>query len=135
MCHGAARRRIPPSEAARRVGDEQPGESRNGRDTATGPQRRPAGGLGLNVEEDMSVEPQEEGGVPRGGRGSHLRGWLIPILIGLLFLGWGLAVFWTVGDKGPPAWDFGAVQDIPGQSPYSTEPRDAPAPVPQHVDR
>lgn len=36
------------------------------------------------------------------------------------FLVWGLFVFSTVGDKGPPVWDYGTVPDVPGQSPYST---------------
>jgi hypothetical protein len=40
--------------------------------------------------------------------------------IALLFFLWGLFVFFTVGDKGPPPWNFGVVEDIPGGSPYST---------------
>jgi hypothetical protein len=40
--------------------------------------------------------------------------------IALFFLVWGLTIFFVVGDKGPPSWDFGTVQDIPGESPYST---------------
>jgi hypothetical protein len=72
---------------------------------------------------------------PHGGGKSSLRSWLVPILIAVVFLCWGLIVYLAVGDKGPPPWDFGAVQDIPGQSPFSTEPKDGPGPVPQHVDR
>jgi hypothetical protein len=49
--------------------------------------------------------------------------WLVPLAIAAVFLIWGLAIFFLVGDKGPPAWDFGVVEDIPGQSPYSTERR------------
>jgi hypothetical protein len=40
--------------------------------------------------------------------------------IALCFLLWGLTIFFSVGEKGPPPWDFGTVQDIPGESPYST---------------
>ena len=40
--------------------------------------------------------------------------------IAILFFLWGLTIFFTVGEKGPPPWDFGTVQDIPGESPYST---------------
>ena len=47
------------------------------------------------------------------GVGKTLRSWLIVIGIALLFLCWGLFVFLTVGDKGPPRWDFGVVEDIP----------------------
>jgi len=54
---------------------------------------------------------------------SAAKGWLVPCAIAALFLVWGLAIFFLVGDKGPPAWDFGVVEDIPGQSPYSTERR------------
>lgn len=51
------------------------------------------------------------------------RSWLVPCAIAVLFLIWGLAIFFLVGDKGPAPWDFGVVEDIPGQSPYSTERR------------
>ncbi len=49
-----------------------------------------------------------------------LRSWIIVVSIAVLFLIWGLLVFFVVGDKGPPVWDFSVVEDIPGQSPYST---------------
>jgi hypothetical protein len=52
--------------------------------------------------------------------GSALRSWLVVFGIAFAFLLWGFLVYYTVGDKGAPAWDFGVVQDIPGQSPYST---------------
>lgn len=54
---------------------------------------------------------------------STLKDWLVPIAIAVLFLVWGLVIFFMVGNKGQPPWDFGAVEDIPGQSPYSTERR------------
>jgi hypothetical protein len=50
-----------------------------------------------------------------------IKDWLVPIAIAVLFLLWGFLIFFLVGDKGPPPWDFGVVEDIPGQSPYSTE--------------
>ena len=52
---------------------------------------------------------------------SDLRSWIIVVGIALSFFIWGIFLFSTVGDKEPPNWDFGAVQDIPGQSPYSTD--------------
>jgi len=52
-----------------------------------------------------------------------IRDWLIPIAIAALFLFWGLLIYCLVGDKGPAPWNFGVVEDIPGQSPYSTERR------------
>ena len=54
---------------------------------------------------------------------STLKDWLVPIAIAVLFLVWGLLIFFMVGNKGQPPWDFGTVEDIPGQSPYSTERR------------
>ena len=54
---------------------------------------------------------------------SAAKSWLVPFAIAAVFLAWGLLVFFLVGDKGPPAWDFGIMADIPGQSPYSTERR------------
>ena len=52
-----------------------------------------------------------------------IKDWLVPIAIAVLFLLWGLLIFFMVGNKGQPPWDFGVVEDIPGQSPYSTERR------------
>jgi quinol-cytochrome oxidoreductase complex cytochrome b subunit len=52
-----------------------------------------------------------------------LRSWMIIIAMTFLFLLWGLFIFFAVGDKGPPPWNFGVVEDVPGQSPYSTERR------------
>jgi hypothetical protein len=54
---------------------------------------------------------------------SSIKDWLVPITIAILFLLWGLLIFFMVGNKGQPPWDFGGVEDIPGQSPYSTERR------------
>jgi len=48
-------------------------------------------------------------------------GWIIVVAIAILFVLWGLFIFFAVGDKGPPSWDFGVIKDIPGESPYSTE--------------
>lgn len=49
------------------------------------------------------------------------RTWLFVIALSLALLLWGLFLFFAIGDKGPPTWDFGAVEDVPGQSPYSTQ--------------
>jgi hypothetical protein len=67
---------------------------------------------------------------------TSFKSWAIILALALLFIVWGLFIFLTVGDKGPPAWDFGAVQDIPGQSSYSTHPPrqgKGTEPEPQHV--
>jgi hypothetical protein len=55
-----------------------------------------------------------------GDRREMARSWAIVLGIALSFLAWGLLIFFTVGDKGPPGWDFSVVEDIPGQSVYST---------------
>jgi hypothetical protein len=49
-----------------------------------------------------------------------LRSLGIVMAMAVFFFCWGLTIFFTVGEKGPPSWDFGTVQDIPGESPYST---------------
>ena len=67
---------------------------------------------------------------------TELRSWVIILVLAGLFLAWGLFIFFSVGDKGPPSWDFGVVRDIPGESPYSTERAQKgklPDPLPQHV--
>ena len=53
-------------------------------------------------------------------RKGTLRSWIIVMTIAVLFFIWGLFIFFAVGDKGPPVWDFSVVEDIPGESPYST---------------
>ncbi len=70
----------------------------------------------------------------------------ITLGLAVFFLIWGLTIFFVVGDKGPPGWDFGTVQDIPGESAYSTHrmkevadltPLPVPSTIPvdkQHVD-
>ena len=65
---------------------------------------------------------------------ASLRSWMIILGIAILFLCYGLFMFFVVGDKGPPVWDFGVVEDIPGESVYSTHPG-ASAPEPQHVSQ
>ena len=61
------------------------------------------------------------------------RSLLVVIAIALSFLAWGLFIFFSVGDKGSPPWDFGIVADIPGESAYSTHSPEAPEAEPQHV--
>ena len=51
---------------------------------------------------------------------ARIKSWLIVAAIVFYILLYGLIVFFAVGDKGPPGWDFGAIKDVPGESPYST---------------
>ncbi len=74
--------------------------------------------------------------IERESRGPVIRGWLFVIALALGFFIYGVTMFFIVGDKGPPDWDFGTVEDIPGQSIYSTNPAilgPAGIPEPQHV--
>jgi hypothetical protein len=74
---------------------------------------------------------------------SWVRTWSIIGAIAAGFLAWGLLIYFVIGDKGPPNWDFSVIPDIPGQSAYSTysptrpnglAPGPEPASVePQHV--
>ena len=48
-------------------------------------------------------------------------GWIVVVAMAVVFILWGLFIFFAVGDKGPPSWDFGVIKDIPGESSYSTE--------------
>jgi hypothetical protein len=67
-------------------------------------------------------------------RKAAFRTWVIVVLIAALFVCWGLIVFYTVGDKGPPPWHYWQVEDVPGESPFSTERSLAKDPSPQHVN-
>lgn len=76
-----------------------------------------------------------EGG-QRQERRTDIRGWVYVCGLALLFLIYGLFMFYMIGDKGPPGWDFGTVEDVPGQSIYSTHPGTPgtiPEPEPQHI--
>ncbi len=71
----------------------------------------------------------------KGNDKSTIGSLIIVIVIAISFLAWGLFIFFSVGDKGSPSWDFGIVQDIPGESVYSTHPPGSPGPDPQHVSQ
>ncbi len=58
---------------------------------------------------------------PERSRGDTFRSMGIVTAMAVFFFCWGLMIFFTVGEKGPPSWDFGTTQDIPGQSPYATQ--------------
>lgn len=69
-------------------------------------------------------------------KGLQVRSWILVWLLAIFFLLYGLFMYAVVGDKGPPDWDFGIIEDIPGKSAYSTFPEPAGAtkePAPQHV--
>jgi len=50
-------------------------------------------------------------------------------MVGLILLK-GVFTFLVVGDNGQPTWDYGTVEDIPGESPYAAYQL---LPDPQHV--
>jgi hypothetical protein len=56
--------------------------------------------------------------------------WLVIWLLLLAILLQGQFAFRTVGDLGQPTWDYGIVEDVPGQSPYAMYPL---LQHPQHV--
>ncbi len=66
-----------------------------------------------------AIEPKE----------SSARTWFLIILLLILILIKGFLSFFVVGDQGPPDWNFEAIKDVPGESPYANYPLDNP----QHV--
>jgi hypothetical protein len=88
----------------------------------------------------VSMELVESKVEPVGGRKSGesvIRGWLVVSGVALLFVAYGLLLYFAIGDKGPPDWDFGSVEDVPGASVYSTYPYGGPVSAPdrQHVSQ
>lgn len=56
--------------------------------------------------------------------------------LAVCFFIWGMFLFLTIGDKGPPGWNFGTIDDVPGSSPYSTAGgQNNPGLTPQTIDR
>jgi len=45
--------------------------------------------------------------------------WVLVVGFGIALLFWGFLIYFTVGDKGPPPWDYSIVEDVPGEAPYS----------------
>ncbi len=86
-------------------------------------------------EKPEGRDVQQEVAGERHFKRQVLQGWVIVCAISVAFVLYGLFALFVVGDKGPPDWDFGAVEDVPGQSPYSTYPYEGgmPDPEPQHV--
>lgn len=50
----------------------------------------------------------------------RIRTWAILAVLAAGILALGIFLWAVLGDRGAPPWDFGAQQDVPGQSPYST---------------
>lgn len=75
-----------------------------------------------------------------GGEGAlkekgNLKGWLTVIGIAVIFLIWALFAYFMIGQKKQGPWDFGTIEDVPGESVYSTDragARGTPPPK-QHV--
>ena len=61
---------------------------------------------------------------------SVFRSWRNIFLMVVLILGTGFYAFFLIGDRGMPAWDYGAVEDVPAESPYADYEL---LPHPQHV--
>jgi hypothetical protein len=93
------------------------------------------------TESTMAVKGiMDEDRDPQQGheRQVEIKGWLYVCVLALCFLLYGLFMFFMIGDKGPPEWDFGIIEDIPGASAYSTnEPITGGTnrPEPQHVSQ
>ncbi len=49
-----------------------------------------------------------------------IHGWAIIIAIAVIFVLYGLFSYFYIGYREPPDWDFGQIEDVPGQSAYST---------------
>ncbi|MHC4779796.1 MAG: hypothetical protein ACYTFG_14565 [Planctomycetota bacterium] len=47
--------------------------------------------------------------------------WALLLIVAVVIVFWGLFHFFAIGDRGHPVRDFGAVKDVPGESPYSTK--------------
>jgi hypothetical protein len=52
--------------------------------------------------------------------GPMVRSWMIILAMAIFFVAWGIFAYLVIGEKGPHPWDFGVVEDIPGESAYST---------------
>jgi hypothetical protein len=75
------------------------------------------------MEEKIEIEPA----LPK----EHTLGiWIVVAFLLALIVGKGLFSYYVVGNLGMPDWNYGTVQDVPGESPYAIY---QPLPHPQHV--
>jgi hypothetical protein len=58
---------------------------------------------------------------PQGRKESFAKSWIVVFSIAFFFFLWGLFIFFTVGVGQPPAWRYGIMPDVPGQSVYSVQ--------------
>lgn len=65
------------------------------------------------------MKPDQSGSTRNEQGSASLLSWAIVLGIASTFFVWGIFIFFTVGDKGSPPWNFGVVADIPGESPYA----------------
>lgn len=88
-----------------------------------------------DLMEDKTKKTVEED--TEHGRRAVVRGWIIVVGIAVAFVLYGLLAFFVIGDKQPADWNFGAVEDTPGESVYSTYPYrgGTEQPEPQHVNQ
>ena len=56
--------------------------------------------------------------------------WVFIFILALLFAIQSFLAYKFIGDAGQPSWSYGAVRDVPGESPYAIYPA---VPYPQHV--
>jgi hypothetical protein len=72
----------------------------------------------------MNATPSEKLSAVNSGPdagNAQWKAWILIIAMAFSFLAWGIFIFFMVGDKGQPGWNFGVVKDTPGESAYSTE--------------
>lgn len=58
---------------------------------------------------------------PQEKKESTAKSWIVVFSIALFFFLWGLFIFFSVGVGWPPAWRYGIMPDVPGQSVYSVQ--------------
>jgi hypothetical protein len=56
--------------------------------------------------------------------------WVFIFILALLFAIQSFLAYKVIGDAGQPSWSYGAVRDVPGESPHAIYPT---IPYPQHV--
>ncbi|MFP5213979.1 MAG: hypothetical protein ACLGPL_11440 [Acidobacteriota bacterium] len=62
--------------------------------------------------------------------------WIVISGICLSVIAWGLFLYLAIGEREIPPWDYRIIEDVPGESPYSTSsPKQFPSPLPRALGR
>jgi hypothetical protein len=91
----------------------------------------------LYREEEHPIRHVSDHSAHEKGSSTYIN-WIYVAVMAFSFIFYGLLLFFVIGDKGSPVWDYAVVEDVPGESVYSTNTGPSPSgliPSPRQYER